>query len=57
MLKMKFIYVMAAIIFTLLSSVEIITGLGWGYRLLNLIAIACWYKYFTLKCNSHILPK
>lgn len=48
---------MAAIIFTLLSSVEIITGLGWGYRLLNLVAIACWYKYFTLKCNSHILPK
>lgn len=48
---------MFAIIFTLLSSVEIITGLGWAYRILNLIALGFWYKYYKLQCNPDVLPK
>lgn len=45
---MKFIAVMMAIIFSILSFVEIIVGFDWTYRIINIIAILCWYAYFRL---------
>ncbi len=45
---MKFISVMMAIIFTLMSLVEIIAGFHWGYRILNFIALGFWYAYWRL---------
>jgi hypothetical protein len=53
---MKFISAMMAIIFTLMSLVEIIAGFHWEYRILNLIAIGFWYAYWRLRRPPMIIP-
>ena len=41
-----FVTVMLAIIFTLLSISEFIIGFQWGYRIINVIALGCWWLYY-----------
>ena len=41
-----FVTVMLAIIFTLISITEFMTGFQWGYRILNVIALSCWWLYY-----------
>lgn len=52
---MKFISVMMAIIFTLMSLVEIVAGFHWGYRILNLFALGFWYAYWWLRHPSPMI--
>ena len=37
---------MFAIIFTLISLTEIFTGFQWGYRVIDVIALSCWWIYY-----------
>ena len=41
-----FVTIMLAFIFTLISLTEFVTGFQWGYRILNAIAICCWWMYY-----------
>lgn len=37
---------MFAFIFTLMSLTEFVTGFQWGYRIINVIALCCWWFYY-----------
>ena len=41
-----FVTIMFAIIFTLISLTEFVTGFQWGYRIINVVAVCCWWLYY-----------
>lgn len=47
---------MFAIIFTLMSVAEIITGFQWGYRVINVVALCCWWVYYRHTKRDPLKP-
>lgn len=41
-----FVTIMFAVIFSIISLTEVVTGFQWGYRVLNVIALSCWWIYY-----------
>ena len=41
-----FVAIMFALIFTLISLTEFVTGFQWGYRIINAVAIFNWWVYY-----------
>ena len=41
-----FVAIMFALIFTLISLTEFVTGFQWGYRIINAVAIFYWWVYY-----------
>lgn len=54
---MKFVSCMLAVLFTLMSLAEFVTGFEWGFRIINAVAAAFWYLFYRLIVTPAAVPR